>query len=155
MSHWLTYLMAQLIKKEVSRQLVTGDKRTRKGWQFIMNEKLRKPFEEKFRQIGVHNPLLDELERNGVSLLWLCKLTMICPGKKGNRYWFPKLKSYRLFNENKLIGEDYVLTDYYSEFTTLLFLSPAWEDVIKERITSNDLVSKSLEKWGLKQWLGL
>lgn len=155
MSQELTYQLDLLIKKEVSNQLVNTERRTRKQPNYKTFKSIIAAFDDRFREIGVHNPLLYELEKNGVCLLWLWKLTMISPGKNWMRYWFVKIKTYLLYIKNRITSMEYIIDHHYSEFITLLFLSPARSDVIKERVTSNNLVSKSLEKWSLTEWLGL
>lgn len=150
----MTWVLDQLLKKELRNNLLTS-KRSRKLPVYNISVPIKKAFETKFRKIGVHNPLLAELENNGVMLLWLWKLSMISPGKSWLRPWFVKMNRYKIFNKNRYPDMNYTVYTTYSEVITLLFLSPVREDVIKERVWNNNLVSKSLEIWGLTEWLGL
>ena len=61
--------MQSVIKKEVCNQLVNTARRTRKLKFAKTHPAIQKAFEQKFRKIGVHNPLLYELEQNDVNLL--------------------------------------------------------------------------------------
>lgn len=145
----LTEAMKRILLKDIRHFLYSGmnDKCKKK----IIGTTLNEVFKQKFYEYNLHNPLLHYLEKNGVSFIWLWKISL-------TDKWLPTMNrhnNYRLYTKPRLDNFKYIIKYNYSETTTLLFIAWLLEDVIKERIASDDLISKLSKKWAMNKWLGI
>lgn len=114
-------------------------------------------FKKKFYEVWLYNPLLYYLEQAWISFTWYGKISMT--DHKIMEKWFSRpFKAnvkYYLYTYNAVDTQNYNVEFYYTDMTSLLFSSWLLEYVIKERITSDDLISKLAKKWAMNERLGL
>jgi hypothetical protein len=72
---------------------------------------------------------------------------LIIPTKNNVRYY--------LYHKWVIENHKYNIKFFYSDATAMLFTLWFLQDVVKERVRGDDLVSKLSEKWAMKAWLGL
>lgn len=109
-------------------------------------------FKQQFYKEWLYNPLLYYLEQEGISFLWYGKISMT------NKWLMKPARNnakYMLYHSPFISNQDYKIKYYYSDLVSLLFSIWILPYVVKERVASDDLLSKLSKKWGMKEWLGL
>jgi hypothetical protein len=114
-------------------------------------------FKKKFYECNLYNPLLYYLEKEWISFTWYGKISMT-NHKVTERWIMRPFKSnikFYLYTNNTIDAQNYNVEFYYTDMVSLLFSSWLLEYVIKERVASDDLISKLSEKWAMTKRLGL
>jgi len=114
-------------------------------------------FEKKFYEVWLYNPLLSYLEKEGVSFTWYGKICMTDHKvtERGLSRPFKSDTTYHLYQQGHVDSQNYNVKYFYTDLTSLIFSLWLLEYVVKERVASDNLVSKLMEKWAMRTWLGL
>lgn len=114
-------------------------------------------FKEKFRELGVYNPLLYYLEQEWISFIGYGKIAMTDHHytDHGLSRPFRHQPAYAVYHKNHIQNQTYNIKYHYTDMTALLFSSWLLEHVIKERVRSDDLVSKLSTQCAMRAWVGL
>ena len=147
----LTEKMKSMLKWELKNFLFNGNLKAC-HWK-ACSSIIQESFTKKFYETWLYNPLLHYLEQAGLNFLWFWKISMtdhrlISPFKKSNRRFY-------LYTNSHIQDQSYNVTLFYSDTVCMLFILWVLEDVVKERVRSDDIVSKLTEEGGLSKRLGV